>query len=268
MRVFINSKFRSSGTSDDFKILLNNPLVGYNIIVGSVVIPKTYNNILDGINNRVKFLNSAFVVIDGSLPVGTAPYQLSFLFNNLITFLQFNDPGRTYTIVLDDNNKVVISIDAGGFGIFPTPDSIFYLLGFRENVSGSSIRATHTFDIERTKQIIIESSFDIGSPNYRTGYNLSTVTNGFHILKVLSLSNDELHSNYSPTILNSMPIIANNNTNVNVIPFMLDSKNYSNLSFRLLDDQGRPLDLNGFDWNIELILNIDFNGKVYDKYIL
>lgn len=246
----INSKDRSQGSSHNFSINLTN---GINNIksfsIGDIIIPKTYYNIK---SDETLFFSDNDGLKEVSIPLGN--YDIF----QIMTFLSVNMNDistHDYKFNLDQiSNKIniqyqeVFQLDFAfspclaqylGFGRTVDNDEILFNSGIVLNPLGLyEINAPNSPNTQRTRNIFIISS-DIHRQNYTFNKNQSL---GHIITSVID--DVEFGQLITKREINNLFIkFAGNNT-------------LTSMRFKLVDDNGEILDLNGVDWSFTLNLHV------------
>lgn len=243
--ILINSKNRTSGTSHKFAIGLKNGITYVDsFAIGAIKIPKSYYNVTS-LNNRFRFVDSTATTHDLTLAAGN--YDIT----QLITWLSVNMnivSTDTYHFNLNQlTNKLDVSTAAGSWSLdFTIDNNMSVLLGFDNQIYESSVNsigeqgitAVNSPSLDRTDRIHI-----ICNEIHRDNYHFND-TLGF--------------GNILDTVIDNAPFggYVTKEQDFNIF-YNLPSVNFiSSMYFRLVDDNGNDLDLNGLDWTIEIHIRV------------
>lgn len=263
--VFINSKYKTSGTASDFSVYSPNTLVNrnkaYNYIeVRQVVLPMTFYNVRATIGNNTEcstiyFTNSSAEEKKYAVPDGY--YNIEDLMAKIKAGLDSNDgTGTTYTVelVVDSTtstiltHKVRISADAN-FALRFGDDSINSLIPDLLGYERSDTSAGTTFTASKIYSLRNNGNFiHIGSNIQTNTFNFSD-NNGS-----VSLSNKY----GSLSILASVPINDFGTYvygNTSRLKLKTNVTQLNGFQFKLLDENYNIIDTNGQDWSMELIFS-------------
>tara|TARA_R110002096_G_scaffold322812_2_gene516885 strand:+ start:477 stop:1430 length:954 start_codon:yes stop_codon:yes gene_type:complete len=213
------------------------------ISLHSCVVPYSFYNIRENINDRIPYRlvandNLSFVKI----PKGN--YTITTLANTIKTLLDGITGGVAYTITYNrttmkytyDSNSQQIYFDFSAF-----TDTSHIEMGFGKN----------------------ETTIDSGIDNLEST-NVPDINGNTHQIQIrTNLSTkgciDSISKSYS-TILGSIPIDVNfggvifsNPSNIHKI--LITSKNIQDITIRITDDRGRPINLNGLDFTCAIMID-------------
>ena len=210
----------------------------------SCVIPYSFYNIRENINDRIPFRLVANDNLN-SLKIPKGNYTISTLATTIKGLLDGIAGGVSYTISYDrttmkytyNSNIPEIYFDFSAF-----TDTAHIEMGFNTNETTpntgiSNLQSTNVPDINgNTHQIQIRT-------NLASKGCLDSITKSYS------------------TILGSIPIDVNfggvifSKPGNNLHKILITSKNISNINVRITDDRGRPINLNGLNFTISILLD-------------
>jgi len=230
--IYIDSRRRDYGSSSAFTITWNEDIALDAIGLLSVIMPNTFYNIND--------FNNTLSVIEGSntvnIVVSNGVYNIASLLSTLATALTNNlTLTGTFTCTLDSiTQKVVISstvaflinMDTKGFGLATS-------LGFTSTQSSATTRTGNNLsDISGTREVYIQVNLPLAS---HFNDDLRDIIRGVPVVQ--GSFGDIITKTYE----SSEHMIWFSNTQY-----------INSLSISLADAYGRPMDLNGVNWSMEL----------------
>lgn len=241
-RLFINSKDRSSGTASDFtvsfkeKILLN-PNSKFHTYVESAEIPYTFYGI-NSTNNQFRFSNNggaSFTTI--TMPTGSHPTDSGFR-NSLQNALS-----NSITIAYSSTRGLLTFTHAGGsnfvFDFNQLGGNAYSILGFKE-------RGVYSFTTTLTSTDVVNfwtpyEKLYIRSSLSTMSYDTSTASKS-DILEKIQIGN---LTPFQHTIYHraTEPYKA-----------LLTQQGFDTLYIKLTDIRGRPIELNGQEWNLSIVI--------------
>lgn len=250
--IFINSVDKNVSLDNDgssFMYNLDTPVIAPDnqeclVSLYSCVIPYSFYNIRENVNDRIPF---RFVANDNldSVKIPKGNYTITTLSNTIKGLLDGIEGGVSYTIVYNrttmkityNSNTPTIYFDFSAF-----VDTAHIEMGFNPN----------------------EVSVDTGISNL-ISTNVPDINGNTHQIQIrTSLASkgclDSITKSYS-TILGSIPIDVNfggvifSKPSNNIHKILITSKNISNISVRISDDRGRPVNLNGLNFTIAILLD-------------
>lgn len=266
-RVILNSHYRTSGTNDIPTFTLQNVGVSARTVyINSINIPHTFYNITY-FNWEFFWKDSLDQNINTEIPIGnyTLTQLLTELGNQMTTDAT---DGLTYTASVDVLTQRVSITNSGptSFTIRPNPsgrfaDKIRGMLGFRdadqslEDLNGDNFRtATSLFG----SKITAFDTYFIGKQAINIRSNVLASSKNY---QSILFSKDSASDNIKPgknDIVATIPIttdygdIISYNVGNGIVKMNVPS-NITNISFELLDEHFKPLELRGRSWTIELI---------------
>jgi len=230
--IYIDSRRRDYGSSSAFTLSWNEDIVMDGIGLLSVIMPNTFYNIND-FNNTISVTEGSNTV---SIVLSNGVYNIASLLTTLSTALTNNlTLTGTFTCTLDAiTQKVVISstvafiinMDTLGYGLATS-------LGFTSTQSSATTQtANNLYDISGTREVYIQVNLPLAS----------------HF-------NDDLRDIIGgvPVVQGSFGDIITKSYESSEQMIWFSSTQYINsLSISLVDGYGRPMDLNGVNWSMEL----------------
>jgi len=250
--IFINSADKNVSLDTDgssFIYNLDTPIIAPDnqeclVSLYSCVIPYSFYNIRENINDRIPY---RFVANDNlsfvKIPKGN--YTITTLATTIKSLLDGITGGVAYTIIYNrttmkytyTTNSQTIYFDFSAF-----VDTAHIEMGFNIN----------------------ETTVDTGINNL-VSTNVPDINGNTHQIQVrTNLASkgclDSITKSYS-TILGSIPIDVNfggvifSNPGNNLHKILITSKNISTVNVRITDDRGRPINLNGLNFTIAVLLD-------------
>jgi len=230
--IYIDSRRRDYGSSSAFTLSWNEDIIMDGIGLLSVIMPNTFYNIND-FNNTISITEGSNTV---SIVLSNGVYNIASLLSTLATALTNNlTLTGTFTCTLDTiTQKVVISstvafiinMDTLGYGLATS-------LGFTSTQSSATTQtANNLYDISGTREVYIQVNLPLAS----------------HF-------NDDLRDIIGgvPVVQGSFGDIITKSYESSEQMIWFSSTQYINsLSISLVDGYGRPMDLNGVNWSMEL----------------
>lgn len=256
--VYISSKKRTTGTPEDFVIedtAQNFTTEPQSVKAVTATIPFTWSNVMLGVNNAFSFTGSVSGLHNFAIPAQN--YDATTLAAALQAAITTAAPGQTYTVVYNSSMyQFTFASTTETFSIdFTIPNNMAALLGFP--VAVTPVAASHTSS--QAPNLTIDTEIWICSSL------ISGCDNG-----VIPWS-DQPPDTERHDVLASVPIIGCPRTYFQYhahleLPFytILNSE-FSNTGhsvprptrFQLVFPSGFPVDLNGFDWSMQIVF--DFN---------
>ncbi len=255
--IFINSSDKNISLDTDGSVFLYNletPIISPDnqeclVSLYSCVIPYSFYNIRENINDRIPYR----LVADDSLNSVKIPkgnYTITTLATAIKQQLDSISGGTTYTITYDrttmkytyDSNNQIIYFDFSAF-----TDTANIEMGFNKNeitinTGISNLISTNVPDINgNTHQIQIRT-------NLCSKGCLDSITKSYS------------------TILGSIPIDVNFGGVIFLKPasnnhkILITNRNIQTINIRITDDRGRPLNLNGLNFSVSIMLDF-INSK-------
>lgn len=236
--LFLDSKNRTSGTIENFSIVLNQPInkiVQVEII--SAEIPFTFY-IVNATNNTLCWSDNLLNTYSANLSIG------NWTVTDFVTMMQSNMnavmPGFTITY-----NKQTFKLTIANPTAFTLDMS---------NISGTTTCANligMTGSTAFSTNLTLPNMINLGGPKYL-------------LIKSLALTDPKVtkpfHNVANSSILYKVPIrgmpgdiITEKNMYVNLLTYGI-RQTFQTLDFQLTDDQDQIVDLNGLDWSITLSL--------------
>ena len=227
----INSALRDSGTIQNFnKTLKRNSVTEDSCVIKSCTIPKTWDNITTDCNTFTAGGSTITLTIGRYL-------SPSLLITEVLTKLG-GDYTMTYNTV---TGRFTFDYTGAGSSSFVIPDTwIQTAFGLPADTYLLPVESVNKVDLVRVKYIMIHSS---------SIYNYGTFDQSSDML--MSVPAD-LCENY---IINEIGVEAK----------FLTSRYNNTLNFRLYDQSFRPLDLNGCDYSMNIML---FKNNNHDEIAL
>tara|TARA_R110001632_G_scaffold197552_1_gene319805 strand:- start:176 stop:1138 length:963 start_codon:yes stop_codon:yes gene_type:complete len=250
--IFINSADKNVSldtAGSSFMYNLDTPIIAPDnqeclVSLYSCVVPYSFYNIRENINDRIPY---RFVANDNldSVKIPKGNYTITTLSTAIKLLLDGIQGGVSYTIIYNrttmkityNSNTPTIYFDFSAF-----TDTAHIEMGFGQN----------------------EITPDTGISNL-ISTNVPDINGNTHQIQVrTNLASkgclDSITKSYS-TILGSIPIDVNfggvifSKPGNNLHKILITSKNITNISVRITDDRGRPINLNGLNFTISILLD-------------
>jgi len=242
--VFVNSFNRLSGGSTNFSINVTQQLRPNNeydsVVVSSGSCPKSWYSINE--------YNYQFTLTEGKSSVTVSIPQQSYtaqsLATQLTTTLTAASPNLyTYTVTINANTaKFTYTVSSGNSSFTFSNNSPWRAMGFNIGTvtfSASTLTSANVVNMNFTNVIYVL---------------LDCILNQNNILCVLRPNQSADFSSYTYFAGGSEPFIIRPLTKANQV-----------LNFSLISDRGLPIDLNGLDWELQLIF---FKSNDYYKKLI
>lgn len=188
---------------------------------------------IDSRNNRFTFSEQpSFVSQNLIIPNGN--YTVNTFITTLESLLRASSPGTMlYTVTVNSlTNLITITSPSLFFRILPVDNNCYYECGFVPSGTNVAVRtAPFQFDFSGLKQLFLVSSSFGTSNTYLVGRN-------FNVIAAV------------PIATPFMGVISYTNS-----PIFISSqiRNIDSVSFMILDERGRVIDLNK-DWSVSILL--------------
>ncbi len=252
IEVLVHSQYRNNPDEDnhsDFTYNLNRPIsrVG-EIQISSVQVPYSYYAIND--NNHTLRLGGgsagSAIVPNGNYTTGTLTTALKTAMEAILgvtATVTYNSTTNKFTLV---HSSVSFFVDSTG------ATNIAYAIGYETNVAASTTSTSDkVVDISGPKHLVLKSSIltQFTAEKNTTATGLASI-----YVAETGVSDNILHTipiNAQPTGINLDIPLRTSAIRLNTI---LTFQN--NLDFRLEDDEGNLLDLNGKEWSIRLLFKV------------
>jgi hypothetical protein len=243
--ILVNSKNRNGGSSSRFDMALKNGITNINgFAIGNIKIPKTYYNITS-LNNNFRFFDSLTTQYDLVIPEGN--YDLAQLMTWLDVNMNLVSPDTYHFNLNQITNKIDICTAAGTWQLdFTIDNNLATKLGYEEELYDSSLNDIGNQGIQAPN-----------SPNMQRTCRVHIVCNEIH-RNNFHFNNSVGFGNILDTVIDDVEfggqIIKRQDFNAF---YSLTRANFvSTMSFYLLDDNGKQLDLNGEDWTMEIHIKV------------
>lgn len=249
VEVLIHSQYRNNPSATNhtnFTYTLDREISRVSEIkISSIHIPFSFYAINE--NNNVLHLGAG----SSTVPVGN--YTVSTLTAALITAMDDILAGTTSTVTYNSTkNKFTLTNDIAFTVDVVSANNIAYVIGFEEpGLSSTSHESDSVVDISGPKHIVLKSSI---LTQFTAEKNVTA-----NSLSEIYVVNTGVSDNILHTIpINSMPSGVNLDvsTRSNFIRMNTLMKFQDNIDFRLEDDEGNLLNLNGKEWSIKLFFKV------------
>ncbi|HRP37071.1 MAG TPA: hypothetical protein PLS50_04630 [Candidatus Dojkabacteria bacterium] len=237
--IHVNSRYRDTGTYDNFTLSINEPPLKYSSVkLLDVSIPQSFYNFTSS-NNVITFQEGGTgTVYTATITPGA--YGATTLTTELTTQLNAAGGTGTYTATYNTNqNTYTIAADVSFEIFFSNSNSPWYRLGF--NNSDTGVATSHTSS----------NSVNLAPDNY-----VYIQINGLGLPKIQTASSQNVSSHFT------VPLNGISNT---VSPIILDDHTLllgdnmyhtsGQVTIKLLNEQGNLVGLRG-DWAFSLMLLI------------
>lgn len=247
----ICSENRTSGNSNDFVITTSEPLQHVSEIeIYSAQISHTFYNVSTALNNNT-FILSEEGELDQTINIKDGHYDINYFVSVISERLNPNIAFK-YTVSYNRYfNKITISnVQAIPFSISFKPNTKTHkLFGFSTSTNTSVLVKPEEDDLIQFKPYTAIVSNN--SPDLKSITQIHILCPEFGMCPVRSLSNPDFMSTFVLSSLPSSIHFHNQNSSQHADQRLYcDNKTISNPTFKLFDQNGRPLELNGGEWNI------------------
>lgn len=233
MELFISSKNKTSGTINNFNIISDYPFVQKytKIKLLEASIPISFNNTAGGTFDVIGSISGT-----NTITIPADRYSITSLAASVQSLLNAGT-GQTYTVSGDIGGKLTIASSTETFQLDFTGSAVSDLLGFTgvsaivSIITGTSITSVLRGDTH----ICICSAQVSGIDNGIVVYKATTTNN--HIIHAVPICGDFI--NYRSDDYDDWVKI-----NPDIIPY----------NFYLTFTDGTPIDLNGADWSMKILL--------------
>jgi hypothetical protein len=242
IRAVINSKNRlnpNTETSHNFTFSFNSAASRITeIMIERVEIPFSFY-IINSSNNVLTFNNGV-----NSITLTPGNYTGTTILTEMIYQLNIAFAGQSPTVTFSSSTYKLTISKSTAFIVDSSNDvpasTASYVLGFHETSSSStSVIADSALNISGPNYILITSWYFTKPIQHKMLYSDSTYNSGFWAVPVSASPGDTIIETPAMTIrFNSKSVI----------------KTTDIIDIQLFDDSGNPLDLNGLDWSMQLIL--------------
>lgn len=249
VEVLIHSQYRNSPSTTNhtnFTYNLDREVSRVSEIkIGSIHIPFSFYAINE--NNNVLYLNAS------SSTIAAGNYTISTLTAALTTAMDAIF-GATSTVTYNSTtNKFTLTHSSTSFTVdTSSANNIAYIIGFEESGASSTTQISDSVvDISGPKHLVLKSSIltQFTAEKNVTASGLSSIYT----------SNTGVSDNILHTMpINAMPSGINLDVSMqsNFIRMNTLMKFQNNIDFRIEDDEGNLLDLNGKEWSIKLFFRV------------
>lgn len=242
IRAVVNSKTRlnpTTETSHNFTFSFNNTITRITeIMIERVEIPFSFY-IINSSNNVLTFNNGV-----DSITITPGNYTATTLQNEMVTKLLVAFAGQSPTVTFSSSTYKLTIGKTAAFKVDAVADvpasTASYILGFHvSSATATSITADSALNISGPNYIIITSAYLTKPIQHKMLYSDSSYQNNFWAVPLSASPGDTiLETPNLPIRLNAKTVI----------------KSTDIIDFKLYDDSGNFLNLNGLDWSMQLIL--------------
>jgi hypothetical protein len=240
VKVLVDSNFRNNplDATNDFKYDLDKSIDRVkNVYVNSVQIPFTYYT--------TTAINNVFSTSLGNTVIPPGNYNSGTIVTTLKNGLNNDAAPAIWDVVFSPTTlKLTVSADTPFEIIATVANSIAPNLGFNVDTVGpnTSFIGDGTIDLSGPRYLVIKSSL-IGENRSLTTTVAPAVTSQdiIHTIPV--------NTNPGGVVLDVAP-----QPRYNILGFKTSF--FKNIDFRLEDDRGNPLDLNGNDWSVQYVFEL------------
>ena len=230
--LFIDSKDRISGTSENFTIRFNKQFNNVNkIIVDNIIIPNSIYTV-DATNNTLYFFDAS----SRSCVLTSGVYTSVNLASEIQTKMNASTTGRTYTVSFNSTtNKMTLTVSTGTFYLdFTNSTSPAILMGFNALSLTSTLSSfTSTNSVNLSIPYLTIKISDLTT-------NITTANSSdFNVVVPFKSNTGEI--NYFSS---NSDFVMVNNINIDF--------NFNVLKIKLIRNNGNDVYLNGLDWSMLL----------------
>ena len=243
-KIFLNSRFRSSGDSTDFKITLKENLyipIGTQCAVDDIAIPNSFHTIMAGINDKFYVyrlaVHTMFTLTPNNYTASTLAAHLQTLLNNAYS------PEAWTCTYNSTSNKITITSDT----------NTFYVSNY------NTLRDSYPTINDSCNSIINFTSQTLGLTHVSNNINI-LATNVIYLRSDALTNNDSIDCMGNHNIIKAIPVSAVfgntmfDSLNDPVDFFDAGEKSLRTIDFTLTNDVGLTLNNNNAEINFTIVL--------------